>query len=67
MKKFLALLLTVAFGSSVLMVAGCAPKQEATQEAPAMEEAAPATDEAMPAMEEGAGSEMKEGAGSEAK
>ncbi len=60
MKKFLALLLTVMFSGSVLMVAGCAPKEEAIQEAPAMEEAAPAAEEAMPATEEEAGSGAKE-------
>ncbi|MBN1595381.1 hypothetical protein JW933_05580 [candidate division FCPU426 bacterium] len=51
MKKLLSLLLVVLFGGSMLMVAGCAPKQ-AEQAAPAMEEAAPAMDEAAPAGEE---------------
>jgi len=40
MKKLLALSLCVLFGGSVMMVAGCAPKQEEAQ-APAVEESAP--------------------------
>lgn len=51
MKKLLALMLTVVLGGSLLMVAGCAPKQEATEQAPAME--APAAEEGMPTGEEG--------------
>ncbi len=49
MKKGLVLLLAVLFGGSMMMVAGCAPKQEATETAPAVEEAAPAVEEAAPA------------------
>lgn len=52
MKKLLALMLTVVLGGSLLMFAGCAPKQEATEQAPAME--APAAEEGMPTGEEAA-------------
>jgi hypothetical protein len=54
MKKIVSLILSIAFIGSILVVAGCAPKQEA-QQAPAMEQQAPAAEgttmpaEAMPA------------------
>lgn len=42
MKKLLALALSVLFGGTILMVAGCAPKQDAgTEQAPVVEEATP--------------------------
>jgi hypothetical protein len=37
MKKVLSLLLTLVFVGSMMVVMGCAPKQDATQAAPAME------------------------------
>jgi hypothetical protein len=42
MKKMLILSLCVLFGGSIMLVAGCAPKQEAENQAPAVEEQAPA-------------------------
>jgi hypothetical protein len=52
MNKGLILLLSVLFSGSVIMMAGCAPKQESTETAaPAVEEAVPAEGEAVPAVE----------------
>ncbi len=53
MNKGLILLLSVLFSGSVIMMAGCAPKQESTETAaPAVEEAVPAAEgEAVPAVE----------------
>ncbi len=54
MNKGLALLLSVLFSGSIIMMAGCAPKQESTETvAPAVEEAVSAEEgEAVSAEEE---------------
>lgn len=52
MKKLVSLLLGIVFIGSLMMVGGCAPKQEAAQQAPAMEEAAPVAGENTPSAEQ---------------
>jgi hypothetical protein len=47
MKKLMMMLLGILIAGA--MVSGCGQKQEAAQEAPAMEQAAPAADQAAPA------------------
>lgn len=51
MKKFMSLLFSVVFVGSMMVVMGCAPKQEATQEAPAVEQTVPGSMENSPAAE----------------
>ncbi len=66
MKKFMSLLLSLVFVGSMLVVMGCAPKQETATAVPTMEQTAPAAGENTPGAEAVPGAATTPAAGQEA-